>query len=276
MAIRAYHGDDGPRIGVVHAEGVVPTRFTDLPALIAAGGAGAAGASPVAPSRRPLPILSAARQLLFCGFNYLDHLDENPDAGEPPATPFFFSKLPGALIGPGEPIVVPYPDCQVDYEAELAVVIGRRARRVAAAEAMEHVFGYTVVNDVTARDIQFPDAQHTIAKGVDSFCPASDVLVLRDELGGIGDLAVRSWVNGEPRQSSTTARQVFSVAEMIAFLSRVVTLEPGDVIATGTPAGVGHFRTPPAYLQPGDVVAVEVEGVGRIENPVIAGWEERA
>ena len=213
---------------------------------------------------RPSP---APSKLLFSGLNYRSHTEENPGAVLP-TYPQFFAKLPSAIIGPGEAIVLPTPETQVDYEVELAVVIGRTTRD----RALDHVFGYTVVNDVSARDVQFRDNQITTGKGFDTFCPMGPEIVLRDEIPDPQALHVASYVNGERRQSSATGDMLFDVPTLIVFVSAHITLYPGDIISTGTPAGVGAFRNPPAYLQPGDVVAVEVDAIGRLTNPVVAGW----
>jgi 2-keto-4-pentenoate hydratase/2-oxohepta-3-ene-1,7-dioic acid hydratase in catechol pathway len=220
---------------------------------------------------RLLAPLPAPSKLLFCGLNYRSHTEENPGAVLP-TYPQFFAKLPSAIIGPGEAIVLPAPETQVDYEVELAVVIGRTTRGVTRDRVLDHVFGYTVVNDVSARDVQFRDNQITTGKGFDTFCPMGPEIVLRDEIPDPQALHVASYVNGERRQDSSTGDMLFDVPTLIAFVSAHITLYPGDIISTGTPAGVGAFRTPPAYLQPGDVVAVEVGAIGRLTNPVVAGW----
>jgi 2-keto-4-pentenoate hydratase/2-oxohepta-3-ene-1,7-dioic acid hydratase in catechol pathway len=197
-------------------------------------------------------------KIICLGVNYRDHAQEF--GHELPTCPLLFMKPPSAVIGPDEPIVYPpYWTQRVDYEAELAVVIGARAQRVPATAALAHVFGYTCLNDVTARDLQRADGQWTRAKSFDTFCPLGPAIVRGIEAA---DLAVRSFVNGALRQQSSTAQLIFDVPAIIEFVSQVMTLEPGDVIATGTPAGVGP-------LQPGDVVEVEIEQIGRLRNPVV-------
>lgn len=267
-----YQGRHGA--GVRRGDEVIPTGFGSMLELIQAE-------LPILerPQQTPIP-LAACRilapvpnpsKIVFSGLNYRSHLEENPGAVLP-SYPQFFAKLPSSVIGPGEGIVLPGRDAQVDYEVELAAVIGSRAKGVSVAEALEYVFGYTVVNDVSGRDVQFRDNQITTGKGYDTFCPMGPVVVPRQMIGDPQALAVRSFVNDELRQSGSTADMLFSVATLIAFLSTHITLFPGDVIATGTPAGVGCFRTPPVYLRPGDTVSVEVEGIGRLTNPVVAGW----
>jgi 2-keto-4-pentenoate hydratase/2-oxohepta-3-ene-1,7-dioic acid hydratase in catechol pathway len=171
------------------------------------------------------------------------------------------------VTGPGAEIRWdPELTSQVDYEAELAVIIGRRARNVAVSDALDHVLGYTCLNDVSARDLQFGDGQWTRGKSLDTFCPMGPALVTADEVGDPGDLAIRCTVNGEPVQDARTSAMYFGVAEIISFCSTSFTLEPGDVIATGTPGGVGVFRDPPRFLADGDRIVVEIERIGRLEN----------
>ncbi len=189
-------------------------------------------------------------------------------AMEPPESPMLFAKFPTAVIGPGATVEWdPRLTDAVDLEAELGVVIGRTARRVSEDSALDHVLGYTCLNDVSARDLQYADKQFVRAKSLDTFCPMGPVLVTADELGDPGALAVRSYRNGELMQDGNTADLIFSVPYLVAFCSRAFTLEPGDVIATGTPAGVGYFREPKVLLHEGDVMTVEIEGIGRLENP---------
>jgi len=205
-----------------------------------------------------VPPLSVRPSKIVCvGTNYRAHAQE---MGKPlPDEPLLFMKPPSAIIGPGEPIVRPGGYQRVDFEGELAVVIGRPARRVAREAAMEHVAGFTCLNDVTVRDLQKKDVQFTRAKGFDSFCPVGPRVAT-----GLDPSALRieTRVNGQVRQSSTTADLIFDVPTLIAFISRVMTLEEGDLISTGTPSGVGN-------LDPGDVVAIEIEGIGVLENPVV-------
>lgn len=222
------------------------------------------------PDRLLAPIARPGK-VLCAGINYLSHKEENPEAVIP-TEPFFFSKLPTAVVGPGEPIVLPAPASQVDYEVELAVVIGRRAKGLSEADALAAVFGYTVANDVSGRDVQFRDNQITLGKGFDSFCPLGPLVVTADAVPDPQALLVTTRVNGELRQSSRTDDMVFTVASLLAAVSAHITLEPGDIVTTGTPAGVGTFRTPPVYLAPGDEVQVEVDAIGALTNPVIAGW----
>ncbi len=205
-------------------------------------------------------------KIVCVGLNYRDHAAET--GAELPAAPLLFAKWPNTLIGHGEPIVIPGETQQVDYEAELGVVIGRRTRRVGEAQALDAVRGYVCVNDVSARDLQFADGQWTRGKSPDSFCPVGPRLVPREEIDDPQALAVRCILNGEVLQDSSTAQMVFSVAEIIAYASRTITLEPGDLIATGTPAGVGVFRDPKVLLKDGDEVTVEVEHLGTLTNPV--------
>jgi 2-keto-4-pentenoate hydratase/2-oxohepta-3-ene-1,7-dioic acid hydratase in catechol pathway len=205
-------------------------------------------------------------KIVCVGLNYLDHAQEG--GMELPKAPLLFAKWPNSLIGDGEPIVLPPEATEVDYEAELGVVIGTKAKRVSEADALEYVEGYICVNDVSARDLQFGDGQWTRGKSVDTFCPVGPRVVPREEIADPQQLGIRCIVNGEALQDSSTAQMIFSVAEIIAYVTRVITLDPGDLIATGTPAGVGVFRDPKVLLKDGDEVSVEIEGVGTLTNPV--------
>jgi 2-keto-4-pentenoate hydratase/2-oxohepta-3-ene-1,7-dioic acid hydratase in catechol pathway len=205
-------------------------------------------------------------KVVAIGLNYYAHAAEQKV--EPPKAPLIFAKFPTAVIGPGEAIAWdPALTAQVDYEAELAVVIGRRVRNVGVAEALDFVLGYTCANDVSARDLQFGDRQWVRGKSLDTFCPLGPVVVTADEIPDPGTLAIACDVSGVRLQSSNTADLIFSVAVIIAHCSRAFTLEPGDVILTGTPSGVGIFRDPPRFLHDGDEVAVEIERIGRLVNP---------
>jgi 2-keto-4-pentenoate hydratase/2-oxohepta-3-ene-1,7-dioic acid hydratase in catechol pathway len=213
-----------------------------------------------APIRRP-------GKIICVGLNYHDHCREQ--GAEPPTHPILFSKFANAVTHPGAPVTRPTATEQLDLECELAVVIGRRASRVDRAEAMDAVFGYTILNDVTMRDLQREDRQWLRAKGSDGFAPMGPAVVTADELGDPQALRLGSSVNGDAWQDSSTAEMIFDIPTLVAFASRTITLEPGDVIATGTPAGVGHYQRPPRYLADGDVMRCEIEGIGAIENPVV-------
>ena len=207
-------------------------------------------------------------KIVCVGLNYRDHAEEQ--GTELPQAPLLFAKWQNTLIGPGDAIVIPPLVTKCDYEAELGVVIGATVRDVSAENALEAVAGYVCVNDVSARDLQFADGQWTRGKSPDTFCPVGP-LVSRDEVSDPQALAIRAILNGETMQDSTTANMVFGVAEIIEYVTRVITLEPGDLVATGTPAGVGAFRKPPVWMQPGDEITIEIEGLGSLTNPVIAG-----
>jgi 2-keto-4-pentenoate hydratase/2-oxohepta-3-ene-1,7-dioic acid hydratase in catechol pathway len=212
--------------------------------------------------------VSRPGKIVCVGLNYRDHAEEQ--GLELPARPLLFAKWPTAVVAHGEPVVLPSVTKEVDYEAELGVVIGERARGVSVERALDIVAGYICVNDVTARDLQFSDGQWTRAKSFDSFCPVGPEVVPASEVGDPQSLRIRCLLNGEPLQDSSTGHMVFGVAEVIAFVSEAITLEPGDLIATGTPAGVGYSRTPSRFLVPGDEVSVEIERVGVLTNPVRA------
>jgi 2-keto-4-pentenoate hydratase/2-oxohepta-3-ene-1,7-dioic acid hydratase in catechol pathway len=219
---------------------------------------------------RAVPLSIERPSKIVCvGLNYRDHAEET---GAPlPDAPLLFAKWPNALIGSGEAILLPEESHEVDYEAELGVVINTTVRRVSETDALNAVRGYICVNDVSARDLQFGDGQWTRGKSPDTFCPVGPRLVPREEIPDPQALAIRCILNGETMQDSSTANMIFSVAEIIAYVSRSITLEPGDLIATGTPAGVGVFRDPKVLLKDGDEVTVEVEGLGALTNPVTKG-----
>jgi 2-keto-4-pentenoate hydratase/2-oxohepta-3-ene-1,7-dioic acid hydratase in catechol pathway len=205
-------------------------------------------------------------KIVCVGLNYRDHAEEQ--GVELPKAPLLFAKFPTALIGPGEPIVIPPLVQQADYEAELAVVIGSRVKGVSKENALEAVRGYLCANDVSARDLQFGDGQWTRGKSPDTFCPIGPALVPAAEVADPHALWIRAVVNGEVLQDSTTANLIFGVDEIISYASQTSTLEPGDLILTGTPAGVGIFREPKRLLEHGDVVTIEIEGLGSLTNPV--------
>ena len=206
-------------------------------------------------------------KILCIGLNYRDHAAES---NMPiPEKPVVFSKFSTCVIAPGEPVVLPSTSQQVDYEAELAVVIGRRAKHVPADRAYDYVLGYTAFNDVSARDFQFSDGQWQRGKSCDTFAPMGQTIVTTDAIPDPHRLSIKLTLNGQTMQNSNTDQLIFGVPALIEFISQTITLEPGDVIATGTPSGVGFARKPPVFLKPGDQMEVLIEGMGGVGNPVI-------
>jgi 2-keto-4-pentenoate hydratase/2-oxohepta-3-ene-1,7-dioic acid hydratase in catechol pathway len=215
----------------------------------------------------PLPIARPGK-VIAVGLNYRDHAAETGQ--ELPTSPMLFAKWPTCLIGHGDAIVLPTLSDKVDFEAELGVVIGRGGRGIGSDDALDHVAGYICANDVSARDLQRADKQYSRAKSLDTFGPVGPRLVPVSEIPDPQALRIRAILNGQVMQDSSTAGMVFGVRELIAFISEGITLEPGDLIVTGTPAGVGFARDPRVFLQPGDTITVEIEGVGELTNPVVA------
>lgn len=205
-------------------------------------------------------------KIICIGLNYGNHAIES--GMEIPSSPIIFSKFVTSVAAPGSPVIIPPGSRQVDYEAELAVVIGRRARNVSAADAMRYVFGYTNFNDVSARDFQFADGQWQRGKSCDTFAPFGEFIATADEIRDPHELRIQFRLNGETLQDSSTSELIFRIPELIQFLSRSITLEPGDIIATGTPPGVGFARKPPVFMKDGDIAEVEIEGLGVLSNPV--------
>lgn len=249
------------------------TDDADLRTLIARGpeavaaAVSRAAATPLVGGRLVAPLRPG--KIVAIGLNYLDHIREA--SVEPPSQPLVFAKFPSSVIGPEEAIVVDATIAErVDWEVELAAVIGRCLRNVSVEEALDGVFGYTVANDVSARDVQFGDGQWVRGKSLDTFCPVGPAIVTADEIADPQALKLTTRVNGETVQDSSTAEMLFGVAELIAFCSRNFTLEPGDLLLTGTPWGCGEFMDPVRSLQPGDVVETEVAGIGTLRNPVVA------
>lgn len=237
-----------------------------------------AGRLPLAEAALLAPIPRPRRNIFCVGKNYHDHAREFASSGFDssaakavvPKSPIVFSKVPETVVGPDVAIRLDAAvSTAIDYEVELAVIVGKAGRNIAAERAMEHVWGYSIVNDVTARDLQGRHSQWLIGKSQDSFCPMGPWAVTADSLD-LADSGVRCWVNGELRQDSNTRLLIFDVPTIIATISNGITLLPGDVIATGTPAGVGIGFKPPKYLQAGDRVRLEIDGIGRLENPVEA------
>jgi 2-keto-4-pentenoate hydratase/2-oxohepta-3-ene-1,7-dioic acid hydratase in catechol pathway len=212
------------------------------------------------------PVIPDPNKIICIGLNYRDHAEETKLAL--PDTPTVFAKYSNTLIGSGQAINLPETSDRVDYEAELAFVIGKRARHVSTAQALQYVAGYTVFNDVSARDYQLRITQWTLGKSFDTFAPVGPALVTSDEVSDPHKLFIRLWIGDALLQNSNTSNLIFRVPQLVSYLSTVMTLEPGDIVATGTPAGVGFTRRPPRYLQHGEVVRIEIEGLGVLENPV--------
>ena len=206
-------------------------------------------------------------KIICIGLNYADHAKETGLAQT--EVPVFFAKFRNSLIGPTSPIVLPHVSNQIDYEGELAVIIGTRCKEVSEHEALQYVAGYTIMNDVSARDLQMQTSQYMAGKALDTFAPMGPGMVLAPDVPNPQALLLTTRVNGQVVQHASTATMIFSVAPIISFLSSLMTLEPGDIIATGTPSGVGFMRTPPIFLRAGDVVEVEIEGIGQLRNPIV-------
>jgi 2-keto-4-pentenoate hydratase/2-oxohepta-3-ene-1,7-dioic acid hydratase in catechol pathway len=256
-----------PQFGVLRDGMIYPTMATWADILTGVQPA-AEAIGIMSDSVRLLAPLGRPGKIVCVGKNYPEHARETK--AEPPTSPILFAKFPSALNNPGGALVWSGALTQaVDFEAELAVIIGRTARGVSEADALSYVFGYTCANDVSARDLQFADGQWVRGKSLDSFGPMGPVLVTADEIPDPQTLALRSELNGEIMQEGHTSQMLFSVRFLIAFCSRSFTLEPGDVLLTGTPSGVGHFREPPLHLKHGDTIAVEVERIGRLENTCV-------
>jgi 5-carboxymethyl-2-hydroxymuconate isomerase len=255
--------------GVVWAE----QRNGSLFALDGRGIRDLIGAEEIEPGGTPVDgeLLAPAEpgKIVAIGLNYMDHIRES--GLEAPSTPLVFAKFPSSLNGPAGQIAIDRELTErVDWEVELAVTIGRRASRVSVDRAFDHVFAYSVANDVSARDIQFADGQWVRGKSLDGFCPLGPALVTADEVADPQALRLRTEVNGEVMQDATTADMLFGVAELISICSHSFTLDPGDVMLTGTPWGCGEFMDPKRSLQPGDEVVCSVEGIGELRNPVVA------
>ncbi len=250
---------------------------------LVASGAGAAAWSgqarrrvPVADVKMLSPIPAPLRDIFCVGKNYYEHAKEFHDSGfdssgkeATPSAPIIFTKATTSVVGPGDTVRASLdPTKTVDYEGELGVVIGKRAFGVAKADAYDYVFGYVVINDVTSRELQRKHNQWVIGKGIDTFCPMGPWLVTADEVGDVDALQLTTTVNGEPRQSACVRDLIFDIPTLIETMSATMTLLPGDIIATGTPVGVGIGFSPPKYLVPGDVVDVSITGLGELSNPI--------
>jgi 2-keto-4-pentenoate hydratase/2-oxohepta-3-ene-1,7-dioic acid hydratase in catechol pathway len=257
--------DEGPVLAAEEDGGLVPLDPGSVPPALA--GAGATGGELPATDHPRLLAPVTPGKIVAIGLNYRDHIAETGLAT--PERPLIFAKFPSSVIGPDEAIRVdPELTERVDWEVELGVVVGRRMNRVAESEALDHVFGYTVGNDVSARDVQFADGQWVRGKSFDTFCPLGPCVVSADQISDPQDVRLTTRVNGETMQDASTAAMVFGVAELLAYCSRNFVLEPGDVLLTGTPWGCGEFMDPKRSLADGDVVEVEAAGIGVLRNPV--------
>jgi 2,4-diketo-3-deoxy-L-fuconate hydrolase len=274
LKLVSYSTDGGvPRVGYIEDGEVRPLGGASVLEYIEHGRSAdrqpGGRTVPLGEARLHAPIARPAK-IICIGLNYEDHAAETGQ--EIPEKPIVFAKYPNTIVGPGEAIRIPPITEQVDYEAELTVVIGRTAKNVPESEALEYVFGYMNGNDVSSRDLQFSEGgQWTRSKSIDTFAPIGPFIATREEVPDPQNLYIRCILNGEVVQDGTTSDMIFSVAELVSFLSHGMTLVAGDIILTGTPAGVGFVRDPELFMKPGDEVTVEIEGLGTLTNPVEAG-----
>lgn len=274
--------NEDPRVGVVVEDRVLPvdsSAFPDMNSFLAAGRAALSDAAALAHGQvkaqatyplsevRLLAPVNRPGKIIAVGLNYRDHAIETKQ--EIPTSPVIFAKFPSSINGPDSDVVIPGDDPQVDYEAELGVVIGRTAKTVSETAALEYVAGYMPLNDVSARRWQFADKQWVRGKSCDTFCPTGPWLTTVDEVPNPHALSIRMRVNGKTVQNSNTSNLIFRIPTLIQFISAAITLEPGDIIATGTPDGVGVFRNPPVFLQRGDVMEVDIERLGILRNRLV-------
>ena len=280
MRLVRYQAAGGTGIGAVRPDGsVVTTPWPDFGALFAEPDPLRAAQvlelsrqEPVAVQRLLAPAVDRA-QVIGTGGNYADHAAEARTGGLVVAEPVFMPYLWGAVIGPEDNIVIPAEDTLTDYEVELSVVIGQTARGLTEETAMEAVFGFTVVNDVSAREVMVREKmQVMLSKSVDTFLPVGPQVVTKDEIPDLYDLQIATYLNGQLRQHSNTGLMTVRIPALLAAITRTITLHPGDIVTTGTPGGVGFFRDPPEFMQPGDTIVAEVEHVGRLVNRVVRGW----
>ncbi len=275
MRFVTFEIDGHPHAGVISGDSVIDLTaagFSTLLEFIEHGSLDIARSSDGArihlsrvKLRAPIP---QPRKLICVGLNYLDHAKET--GAELPKVPTIFNKFATSVIGPGENIVLPKVSNAPDYEAELAFVVGRGGRHIAAENWAGHVFGYTIINDVSARDYQKATSQWLMGKTFDTFAPMGPWIVSANEIADPHSLDIQLEINGEKLQNSNTRELIFKIPELIAFLSSVFTLQPGDIVSTGTPAGVGFTRQPPRFLRAGEVVTVKIESIGELTNPIVA------
>jgi 2-keto-4-pentenoate hydratase/2-oxohepta-3-ene-1,7-dioic acid hydratase in catechol pathway len=269
-AVEKLEAADGPPLDMIDLISRGPEYLAALGQVCSAASSASAAEpgllTPLASAHLRAPIARPPK-ITCVGLNYADHAREQ--GIEPPTTPIFFLKSANTVIGPGDPIRLPPNTEQPDYEAELAVVIGKGGSRIPQERAWEHVAGYTLLNDVTARDMQHGDKQWFRGKSCDTFAPIGPWIVTADEIADPHNLAISLTLNGETMQDSNTSNLIHRVDFLISYLSQSLTWEPGDLISTGTPPGVGVFRKPPVFIKPGDQISVTVEGVGTLTNPVV-------
>jgi 2-keto-4-pentenoate hydratase/2-oxohepta-3-ene-1,7-dioic acid hydratase in catechol pathway len=293
MRIVQYVSGGQTGCGVSVGEEVFATGYDDTVALIRDGDRGlqaaeaATSGDPVAVERLLAPITNPGK-IFGSGVNYASHGDEDPDYVFPDEVVWDFIKLASSIVGPGDPIVIPPTDdviirqpgsaaqfseygFAVDWEVEFGVVLGKRAKNVPREDALDYIFGYTIFNDVGARSVQFHNGQRDLAKNFDTFCPTGPCIVTKDELPDWEAIRIESFVNGERKQSTLVGEQIGPPPVGIEWISSIITLEPGDCLSTGTPAGCGTFMKPPQFLVPGDVVTCTASGIGELTNPVVAG-----
>jgi 2-keto-4-pentenoate hydratase/2-oxohepta-3-ene-1,7-dioic acid hydratase in catechol pathway len=294
MRLVQYVSDGKKAVGVEREGSVRPAGYDDMLTLIQDGAEGLERAAAAAEEAQPVRVqrllapLTNPGKMFGSGVNYRSHGDEEEDFVAPAEVAWDFIKLANAIIGPGEDIVIPPADdvikrqrggearfseygFAVDYEVEFGVVIGRRAKNVRREDALDHIFGYTIFNDVGSRSVQFYNDQKDLGKNFDTFCPMGPCIVTADELVDWEDVVIEAFVNGERRQSAVVRDQIGPPAVAIEWLSSIITLNPGDCLLTGTPAGIGTLMDPPRFLEPGDIVRVTANGTGELENPVVAG-----
>ena len=268
-----------PEPGVLQKDAIYPLAplgYADAESFIAAGEKALASTQAMTSQSASVPLSSVQLlspllhpQRIFCvGLNYQDHATESKMAVQ--AVPTIFMKLPSAITGPDSDIVLPNNSTQPDYEAELAVVIGRSARNVTRDNWRQYVFGYTILNDVSARDVQLATSQWTLGKSFPTFCPIGPCVVTADELKDPHSLDVRLTIDGETMQQANTRDLIFDIPAVLGYISAIVPLEPGDIVSTGTPQGVGLGRTPPRWMRPGEEVVIEISGIGRLVNKTVA------
>ena len=282
MKLVTFRKGKGEHVGVITGDRVVDLTAAGVAdtmlELVRSGKSGLAAARKVVKAANgkgaklaSVKLLAPIRpgKILCSGINYKGHAEENPNA-KMPTYPHFFAKVSTALAGPEDQIVAPNLTKQMDYEVEFAAVIGRRLSRPAESDVMASIFGYTLLNDVSARDVQFLDNQITTGKNFDRFAPLGPCIVTADELTDPNHVALQSRLNGRTMQNGNTSDWLFSLPRLIGYLAQIMTLEPGDVVTTGTPAGVGMFQKPPVFMKGGDVIEIEAEGIGTLRNHIIA------